>query len=368
MFGADGIVSFDPFHLDVTVYASIDAGVTIDLWFAEITISVHLSARLRVTGPDFHVVARFEVGPVGLTFEIGPSDDLPDPLSWAAFVAKYLEEAATGTARALTAVTGAGTVPPAGGAAAGGDTSPDGQPDRPFVVVAEFTATLTSTIPLRQAASGDATPTDLAVSHTLSVAPMGADGRATPLLRLRVRPRLTSGAGAGGPDTSAADRVGEPRRAAAAGRRVPDRRLGCGAGPDEPDGAGRRRALGRRPRAGSPRPPACPAPGPARRRRPTSRTGRSRPGRVACCRCCRAAGPRPCRACSPGRRCSPRRSTAPAPQRVWTATRWPGGCWRPAAAPGSRSPPGRPRWPRRCCSARSGRGSVARPRPWRRRS
>ncbi|WP_460447722.1 DUF6603 domain-containing protein, partial [Angustibacter aerolatus] len=209
VFGADGIVSFDPFHLDVTVYASIDAGVTIDLWFAEITISVHLSARLRVTGPDFHVVARFEVGPVGLTFEIGPSDDLPDPLSWAAFVAKYLEEAATGTARALTAVTLAGSVPPAGGAAAGGDTSPDGQPDRPFVVVAEFTATLTSTIPLRQLASGDATPTDLAVSHTLSVAPMGADGRATPLLLLRVRPRLTSGAGAGGPDTSAADRVGE---------------------------------------------------------------------------------------------------------------------------------------------------------------
>jgi hypothetical protein len=33
-------VHFDPFYLSVTIYASIDAGITIDLWFAEVTISV----------------------------------------------------------------------------------------------------------------------------------------------------------------------------------------------------------------------------------------------------------------------------------------------------------------------------------------
>jgi hypothetical protein len=211
VFGADGIVYFDPFWLSVTIYASIDAGVTIDLWFAEITISVHLSARLTVTGPPFRAVARFEIGPVGVTFAIGPAADDPPPLTWPAFVAKYLEEAAPGRARALSAITGAGTVPPAGGAATGGDTSPDGQPDRPFRVVAEFTATITSTIPLRELATAGAT-TDLPASHTVSVAPMGASGTARPRATVKIRRRVTGPVpGAGGPDASAPDRIGALR-------------------------------------------------------------------------------------------------------------------------------------------------------------
>ncbi len=206
VFGADGIVYFDPFWLSVTIYASIDAGVTIDLWFAEITISVHLSARLTVTGPPFAAVARFEVGPVGLTFRIGPDDNEPDPITWAQFTAKYLEQAAPGVARALTAITGAGTVPPAGGATTGGQVSPDGQPDRPFTVVAEFSATVTSTVPVRELATGANVQT-IAVSHSLWVAPMGPGGAATPRVTLSLRTRLTTGAGAGGPDPSAPDRI-----------------------------------------------------------------------------------------------------------------------------------------------------------------
>ena len=202
VFGADGIVYFDPFWLSVTIYASIDAGVTIDLWFAEITISVHLSAKLTVTGPPFHVVAHFEIGPVGVTFEVGPSAGDPPPLQWPAFVAKYLEEAAPGIARALTAVTGAGTVTPAGSAASGGASSPDGQPDRPFRVVCEFTATVTSTIPLRELVSAGATTT-LPVSHIVSVAPMGSGGNATPRATLSLRRRLATGA----PDGAAPDRI-----------------------------------------------------------------------------------------------------------------------------------------------------------------
>ena len=206
VFGADGIVFFDPFWLSVTIYASIDAGITIDLWFAEITISIHLSASLTVTGPPFRVVARFEIGPVGVTFEIGPDENDPPPLQWPAFVAKYLEEASPGKARALTAITGRGTVTPAGAATSGGAKSPDGQPDRPYRVVAEFTATMTSAIPLRKLIVAAAT-TNLATSHTVSVAPMGPGGASTPQVTLRLRRRLTSGAGAGGPDTTKPDRI-----------------------------------------------------------------------------------------------------------------------------------------------------------------
>ena len=206
VFGADGIVFFDPFFLKVTIYASIDAGVTIDLWFAEITISVHLSARLTVSGPPFRAVATFEVGPVSVTFQIGPSRTTPPPLTWAQFVPKYLEEASPGVARALAAITGAGTVPPAGGSTSGGDTSPDGQPDRPFRVVAEFTATVTSTIPVTRLVTGLSTRT-LSTSRTVSVAPMGEDGDATPTVTLRLRHRIVTGSGAGGPDTTDLDQI-----------------------------------------------------------------------------------------------------------------------------------------------------------------
>jgi hypothetical protein len=202
VFGADGIVYFDPFFLSVTIYASIDAGITIDLWFAEVTISVHLAARLTVTGPPFRAVATFEVGPASVTFEIGPSRTTPPPLTWAQFVPKYLEEAATGVARALAAITGAGTVPPAGGSASGGDQSPDGQPDRPFRVVAEFTATVTSTIPITRLVTG-ATNRTLATSRIVSVAPMGEDGDATPTVTLRLRHRASTG----GPVTSDIDQI-----------------------------------------------------------------------------------------------------------------------------------------------------------------
>ncbi|CCK31826.1 hypothetical protein BN159_7447 [Streptomyces davaonensis JCM 4913] len=197
VFGADGIVFFDPFWLSVTVYASIDAGVTIDLWFCEVTISVHLSAKVEVTGPPFRAVARFEVGPVGLTLEIGESNDRPRPLAWDDFVAKYLEQAAPGVARVLAVVPGAGAVPPAGSSGSAGAKSPDGTVDRPFRVVAEFELTVTSTVPLRRLVAGGPAR-DLPADRVVSVAPMALPGPADPALTLRLV----------GPPTGAVDRIG----------------------------------------------------------------------------------------------------------------------------------------------------------------
>jgi hypothetical protein len=196
VFGGDAIIFFDPFQLKVTVYASIDAGVTIDLWFAEITISVHLSARIELTAPPLHVVARFEIGPVGLTFEFGESVTEPRYIPWDAFVVKYLEEAAPGRARVTTAVSGAGSVPPSGSSTSGGDKSPDGTPDRPFRVVAEFEMTITSTAPLRGLVAGGPRR-DLAASRVVSVAPMGLPGPADILLTCRMV----------GPPSDAIDRI-----------------------------------------------------------------------------------------------------------------------------------------------------------------
>ncbi|MFZ0160880.1 MAG: DUF6603 domain-containing protein, partial [Kineosporiaceae bacterium] len=174
--GCDGIVYFDPFWLDVTVYASISAGVTIDVWIGEITISVSLRARVQVTGPPFHGRATFSVGPVDLEVEFGDSGHEPQPIGWSTFVSKYLETASAGTAAMLNAIPGKGGVPPTGDAATGGARGPDGSDANPFRVVPEFELTVTSTAPIRELAVAGAS-TDLPTVPEVSAAPMRAAAR-----------------------------------------------------------------------------------------------------------------------------------------------------------------------------------------------
>ena len=150
-------------------YARIDAGVTIDLWLlGEITIRVHLGARIEVEGPDFHGKARFEIGPVGVTVEFGSSDQSrKELLAASAFVEKYLEPSSDG-AVVLSVVTTYGVQP-----SGAGQPTADGTPDRPFVVVCEFGLILTSTVPLARLSPDGQPATDHPPSRVLGVAPMG---------------------------------------------------------------------------------------------------------------------------------------------------------------------------------------------------
>ncbi len=186
-FGAHGIVYFDPFHYMVSVYASISAGVTIDTWiFGEVTISISIGARIDVEGPDFHGKATFEVGPVELEVEFGSSaKHIDPPLSPTAFIDKYLEAASSGAAQSVTVITSFGTQPSGSGA-----PTPDGKPDRPFIVVAEFGLVLTTVVPAaseshttRSGASVVEIPTSHPPSRTLGVAPMD-EGAMTPRIAL----------------------------------------------------------------------------------------------------------------------------------------------------------------------------------------
>jgi hypothetical protein len=172
-FGAHGIVYFDPFHYRVNAYARIAAGITIDTWiFGEITISISLGARIDVEGPDFHGSVTFEVGPVELTFDFGGPDKAQrQPISADAFILKYLEPAEDGSgALAHALMTAAGALP-----AKGDKATPDGSSTRPFVVVVEFSMTLTSTVPatrVRRVSKGGEASTAHAPSRALAVAPM----------------------------------------------------------------------------------------------------------------------------------------------------------------------------------------------------
>ncbi len=176
-FGAHGIVYFDPFHYHVNAYARIAAGVTIDTWiFGEVTISISLGARIDVTGPDFHGSATFEVGPIELTVEFGGSDQAQKTaIGESAFIAKYLEAGAGGAARAHALLTSFGAQP-----AKGEDSTPDGSAARPFIVVAEFGMTFTSTVPATHVTRVQA-PVDETTAHApsraIGVAPMGVSDR-----------------------------------------------------------------------------------------------------------------------------------------------------------------------------------------------
>ena len=182
IFGADGIVFFDPFHLEVDAYASIRAGVTIDVWIGEITISISISANIHIEGPKFHGRATFSVGPVDLEVEFGDADQPPRPLlPWGDFVRKYLEEAAPDTARVLAAIAGKGALPPGTGAGGATDTAPaDGSAAKPFEVYAEFEVTLTNAVPTRRVELG-ATVVDKLPSQAIGLAPMGLSGVDTAL-------------------------------------------------------------------------------------------------------------------------------------------------------------------------------------------
>lgn len=169
-FGAHGIVYFDPFRYFVNAYVRISAGITIDLWlFGEVTISVSLGARVEIEGPDFHGVAKFEVGPVELSVPFGSSEQSGKNLLVAGdFVAKYLDPSPTGAALAHAAMVSAGAQP-----AKGEQATPDGSAARPFVVVPEFGLIFTSTVPTVEVSAGGAAATTHNPSRALGVAPMG---------------------------------------------------------------------------------------------------------------------------------------------------------------------------------------------------
>ncbi len=172
-FGAHGIVYFDPFHYDVSAYARIAAGVTIDTWiFGEVTISVHLGARIHVQGPEFRGSVTFDVGPISLTFEFG--DDAREQKQYMgaeAFVNKYLEGDG-GRARPHALMVNTGALP-----AKGEKSTPDGSAARPFVVVAEFSLSFASTVPAARVTRAQGGVSNHPPSRALAVAPMNADAK-----------------------------------------------------------------------------------------------------------------------------------------------------------------------------------------------
>jgi hypothetical protein len=142
--GADGIVYFDPFSWEVSAFAELGAGITIDvdLFFGHvrITISIKLHADVLLAGPEFRGRADIDLGIASASIEFGDwTDHSTHWIGGAAFTQKYLQPQ---NATILTSTVGLGLAPPNPG------TSPKpatGGPDDPFLLLPEFTLAITST-------------------------------------------------------------------------------------------------------------------------------------------------------------------------------------------------------------------------------
>ncbi|HEY7815103.1 MAG TPA: DUF6603 domain-containing protein, partial [Nakamurella sp.] len=177
-FGGDGIVFFDPFFFDITVYAEARVGITIWLLFGSIDVDVTLGFDVEVSGPPIHVKGHFSVYGVGIPFEFGATSDPADrALPAGDFAQKYLrgdkgaQVVQAGVIRGgLTA--GRSPAPGSGGVA----KPPDGSAALPFRVVPEFLISFVTTVPSQRLALTCAagTHTEALATPGLGVAPMYA--------------------------------------------------------------------------------------------------------------------------------------------------------------------------------------------------
>jgi hypothetical protein len=180
--GVDAIVFFDPFHFLATGYASIAAGITIDidLFFGHITVtlSFHLGAQVTVEGPDFHGSATIDLDVTSATIAFGGSTNTgTHAMGWDAFAQKYLT--GDGGKPVLSAAVRGGAITPGGGT-----PTPDGSDANPWLLVPEFSFSVASTAAANAAAAtvgvSDPVPIDGAgwatgaftVDGTLAIAPM----------------------------------------------------------------------------------------------------------------------------------------------------------------------------------------------------
>lgn len=143
--GADGIVYFDPFKFEVTAFAELGAGITIDVdlgffGHVRITIEVNLHADVILEGPEFHGSATIDLDVTSATIAFGSTADRSTPvLGWADFEGKYLRP---NDAAMLTVTPGRGMLPPN---SEDSNKAPTGGQNDPFLLLPEFDLTITST-------------------------------------------------------------------------------------------------------------------------------------------------------------------------------------------------------------------------------
>jgi hypothetical protein len=88
---ADFLLSWKPFHYEVSIGLSIGASYKLDLLFTSVTISVHIGVELDLWGPPFGGSIYVDLSVITFTVWIGNrSRPVPQPISWTDFKASFL--------------------------------------------------------------------------------------------------------------------------------------------------------------------------------------------------------------------------------------------------------------------------------------
>ncbi|HEU5267283.1 MAG TPA: DUF6603 domain-containing protein, partial [Jatrophihabitans sp.] len=174
--GGDGIVFFDPFYFDVSVYAEASVGITIWLLFGSVDIDVSLGFDVEIEGPPIYIHGSFSVCGVDIPFSIGsPGDPADLALHADEFAAKYLRGDSDAQVVQATVILGGLTAGKSDAPNSGGVAKPpDGSAANPFRVVPEFQMTFVTTSPAEQLALSSPAGTHNATVSApgLGVAPM----------------------------------------------------------------------------------------------------------------------------------------------------------------------------------------------------
>ncbi|HEX9887003.1 MAG TPA: DUF6603 domain-containing protein, partial [Longimicrobiales bacterium] len=87
---ADFLLSWKPFHYQVSLGLSLGASYKLDLGFASHTFTVHLGVDLDLWGPPFAGRVHVDLTVISFTVEFGPERAPVKPISWADFKGSFL--------------------------------------------------------------------------------------------------------------------------------------------------------------------------------------------------------------------------------------------------------------------------------------
>jgi hypothetical protein len=94
---ADFLISWKPFHYDISIGLSIGVSYRLDLLFVHTTISVSLGISVEIYGPDFGGTAYVAFYIVSFTVSFGAGQNAPAAVDWADFQSYFLPQTSGGS-------------------------------------------------------------------------------------------------------------------------------------------------------------------------------------------------------------------------------------------------------------------------------
>lgn len=89
---ADFWINWKPYHYEASLYIGLGASYRLNLLFCHVTLSVELSADLKIWGPDFSVRARITWFIISFTIESIKSENKKQYINWESFEKSFLPQ------------------------------------------------------------------------------------------------------------------------------------------------------------------------------------------------------------------------------------------------------------------------------------